>query len=48
LTGKKGGLHSNERKDFIDTATGIERRDDKIFEAPKATRQLRRKKSNFF
>ena len=41
LTGKKGGLHSNVRKDFIDTATGIERRDDKIFEAPRATRQLR-------
>ena len=41
LTGKKGGLHSNVRKDFIDTAKGIERRDDKIFEAPKATRQLR-------
>ncbi len=29
------------RKDFIDTAKGIERRDDKIFEAPKVTRQLR-------
>lgn len=41
LTGKKGGLHSNVRKDFKDTEKGIERRDDKIFEAPNATRQVR-------
>ena len=38
---KKGGLHANVWKDFIDTDTGVARRDELIAEAPKATRQLR-------
>jgi len=42
LSGKKGGLHANVRKDFMDTETGIVRRDDKILEAPKVTREIRK------
>ena len=40
-SGKKGRLHANIRKDFMETATGIARRDYKIVEAPKATKDIR-------
>ena len=42
LSGKKGGLHANVRKDFMDTETGIVRRDNNILEAPNATREIRK------
>jgi len=41
ISGKKGGLHANIRKDFKDTETGILRRYDNILKAPKATREIR-------
>jgi len=42
LSGKKGGLHPNVRKDFVYTETVIVRRYDNISEAPKATREIRK------
>ena len=40
LTGKKGGLHADVRKDFIDTPKGIQRRDNKTIKAPARTLPL--------
>ena len=42
LSGKKGGLHANVRKDFTDTEPGIVRRYNNILEAPKTTREIRK------
>ncbi len=42
VKGNKGELHANVQKDFMDTETGIVRRDYNTLEAPKATREIRK------